>query len=297
MRYFNNGGTTSDPAGQIAGTEESLSTWAAPYVTDMLAKGKALADQPYTAYTGPLTAGQSGLQTQAFQGIAGLTVPTAQMGAYNPTSFTSGTTAQQYMNPYLQASLEPQIAEAQRQAQIQQVANASRLNRAGAYGGSRQAIMDSESQRNLLRNLADITSTGYSSAYDKAQTQFNTEEDRRRAAQQDTNVYGLRALDQMRTFGDAERAIEAEGIAADIAQFESERDDPYKKLQYQQSLLQGLPVQAQTRDYVEQSGLSEILSQIGAVGEAGAGWAQLMEKWPCKDENETRNAFGFCVSK
>lgn len=53
------------------------------------------------------------------------------------------------MNPYLQASLEPQIAEAQRQAQIQQVANASRLNRAGAYGGSRQAIMDSESQRNL----------------------------------------------------------------------------------------------------------------------------------------------------
>lgn len=101
----------------------------------------------------------------------------------------------------------------------------------------------------------------------------------------------------MRTFGDAERAIEAEGIAADIAQFESERDDPYKKLQYQQSLLQGLPVQAQTRDYVEQSGLSEILSQIGAVGEAGAGWAQLMEKWPCKDENETRNAFGFCVSK
>jgi len=289
-----------DPVGQISGKQGRLSDWAAPYVTDMLGKGKALADQPYTSYAGPLTAGQSGLQTQAFQGISGLTIPTAQMGAYSPTSFTSGTTAQQYMNPYLQASLEPQIAEAQRQAQIQQVANASRLNRAGAYGGSRQAIMDSESQRNLLRNLGDITASGYSTAYDKAQTQFNTEEDRRRAAQQDTNVYGLRALDQMRTFGDTERAIEAEGIAADYAQFKEERDDPYKKVQYQQSLLQGLPVASESRDFVEQSGLSEILSQIGAVGEAGSRWSEFMAAWPCKENRangdpKQRNAFGFCV--
>lgn len=72
MRYFNNGGTTSDPAGQIAGTEESLSTWAAPYVTDMLAKGKALADQPYTAYTGPLTAGQSGYKPKLSKVLQGL---------------------------------------------------------------------------------------------------------------------------------------------------------------------------------------------------------------------------------
>jgi len=288
-------GTSSDPAGQLAGRQSRLSDWAAPYVTDMLGKGKALADQPYTAYTGPLTAGQSGLQTQAFQGIAGLTVPTAQMGAYSPTSFTSGTTAQQYMNPYLQASLEPQIAEAQRQAQIQQAANAAKLTRAGAYGGSRQAIMDSEGQRNLLRNLADITATGYSTAYDKAQSQFNTEEDRRRAAQQDTNVYGLRALDQMRTFGDAQRAIDAEGIAADYAQFQEERDFPYKQVQYQQSLLQGLPVEAETRDYVEQSGLSEILSQVGAVGEAGEKWSAFMAAWPCSSPSKTRNAFGFCV--
>ena len=155
--------------------------------------------------------------------------------------------------------------------------------------------MDSEGQRNLLRNLADITATGYSTAYDKAQSQFNTEEDRRRAAQQDTNVYGLRALDQMRTFGDAQRAIDAEGIAADYAQFQEERDFPYKQVQYQQSLLQGLPVEAETRDYVEQSGLSEILSQVGAVGEAGEKWSAFMAAWPCSSPSKTRNAFGFCV--
>ena len=295
MRYLNGGGTTADPAGQIAGTEESLSDWAAPYVTSMLGKGQALANRPYDAYTGPLTAGTSALQNQAFQGLAGLTVPTAQMGAFTPTSFTSGNTAQQYMNPYLQASLEPQIAEAQRQAQIQQMGNATRLGKAGAYGGSRQAVINAESQRNLLRNLGDITATGYNTAYDKGQDQFNTEQDLLRGVQGDTNLYGLRAIDAQGNAGAVQREIDSQGVAADIAQWESERDDPYKKVQYQQSLLQSLPVQAQTRDYVEPSGLSEILGQIGAVGQAGESWSGFMAKWPCKVKTKTRNAFGFCV--
>jgi hypothetical protein len=54
----------------------TLSNWAAPYVTNMLGQGQALANAPYQAYTGPLSAGASGLQEQAFQGIANLTVPT-----------------------------------------------------------------------------------------------------------------------------------------------------------------------------------------------------------------------------
>jgi hypothetical protein len=186
---------TGDPVGQPASTTESLSGWAAPYVTGMLAKGEALANQPYQAYGGPLTAGQSELQTQAFQGLGSLTVPTAQMGGFTPTSFTSGTTAQDYMSPFMNAALEPQIAEAQRQAEIQRVQNASRLGKAGAYGGSRQAIMESEGQRNLLRNLADIYGTGMQQAYTQGMGQFNTEQDRRQMEAQDlTNRYGYPRL-------------------------------------------------------------------------------------------------------
>ena len=288
-----------DTVGQIAGTQESLSDWAAPYVTNMLGKGEALANQGYQAYTGPLTAGQSGLQSQAFQGLAGLTVPTAQMGAFTPTSFTSGNTAQQYMNPYLQASMQPQILEAQRQAQMQQMQNATRLGKAGAYGGSRQAVINAESQRNLLRNLSDITATGYNTAYDRGQDQFNTEQALARGVQGDTNAYGLRAIGAQGDAGAVQRGIEAEGIAADINQFEQERDDPYKKVQYQQSLLQGLPVQAQTRDYVDPSGLSEILAQIGAAGTVGSGWADFMKAWPCTPTAtgtpRTRNMLGRCI--
>ena len=77
-----------DPIGQPASTTESLSSWAAPYVTDMLGKGQALSNMPFTAYTGQLTAGQSPLQTQAFQGLANLAIPTNQQMTYNPMSFT-----------------------------------------------------------------------------------------------------------------------------------------------------------------------------------------------------------------
>jgi len=65
--------------------------------------------------------------------------------------------------------------------------------------------------------------------------------------------------------GAQERAIEAEGIAADIAQFEEERDFPYKQVQYQQSLLQGLPIAAQSYSYSQPSTLSNILGGAGGI--------------------------------
>ena len=126
-----NGSSTNpvDPlVGKQIGQESSLSNWAGPYVTDMLGKGWALSEQPYQQYQGPLTAGASDLQQKAFQGIAGLTVPSAMGTAantagqvanaakgmnYDPNQFQTGmfdsNAAQAYMNPYLQNALNPQI--------------------------------------------------------------------------------------------------------------------------------------------------------------------------------------------
>jgi hypothetical protein len=246
--------STVDPnVGQQTGSESSLSSWAGDYVTGMLGKGQALANQPYQAYTGPLSAGQSTAQQAAFQGVGSLAVPTQQMGTFQPQQFTAQA-AQDYMNPYIQAALDPQIEEARRQAQISRLADAGRLTQAGAYGGSRQAIMESELNRNLGQNLAAITGQ-----------QFNVEQQRQQTAQDAANRYGLEALASQANLGAQERAIEAEGIAADIAQFEEERDFPYKQVQYQQSLLQGLPIAAQSYSYSQPSTLSNILGGAGGI--------------------------------
>jgi hypothetical protein len=85
---FDAGGVTPAAKPAVSGAptnvESSLSNWAGPYVTDMLGRGQALANQPYQAYTGQLTAGSSGLQDQAFAGLGSLQNPAA-MGRANQT--------------------------------------------------------------------------------------------------------------------------------------------------------------------------------------------------------------------
>jgi hypothetical protein len=254
-----------DPlAGTQTSTESSLSNWAGPYVTDMLGKGQALSETPYQAYMGPLTAGASSLQNQAFQGIAGLAMPST-MGGYTPQSFTSEGTAQKYMNPYLQASLDPQLAEIRRQSDINRLGYTGKLTQAGAYGGSRQAIMDSENNRNLATQLASTTGQGYNTAFNNAQNQFNAEQNFGLQAQNANNAYGLSALGKQADLGATQRGIESEGIAADMAQFNQERDFPYKQVQYQQSLLQGMPLATQSYNYAQPSTLANITGAAGGI--------------------------------
>ena len=369
---------SGDPIGQISSSSESLSDWASPYVTSMLGKGEALANQPYQAYGGPLTAGQSALQTQAFQGLAGLTVPTAQMGgfspqtyagtrtaaqtagayspqsytdsltpaqtldayspqsyaasltadqtldayspqsfaasrlagglspAYSPQSFTgagytpptdqqavdggigtytpaSDNVLQQYMTPYLQGALQPQYDAANRQNEIAQQTMQSRYGRAGAFGGGRQAVASAELARGALDRMAGITGTGYQNAFQQAQNQFNTEQDqsaaaasrdlaqyntqavRDMAAQRQNNDYGFSVLNAQQAAGATQRNMQAEQVAADRAQFEEERDDPFKKVQYMQSLLQGLPVETQSYEYAQPSSFQDATSGAGGI--------------------------------
>ncbi|MDB4273866.1 hypothetical protein N9869_00940 [Algibacter sp.] len=251
--------------GKQTGTESALSNYVGPYVTEMLGRGQALGSMDYQGYGGPLTAGGSDLQNQAFSGLAGLTLPTEQMGAFTPTSFTQEGTAQQFMNPYLQGALNPQIDAARRQAEIQRVADAGRLTRAGAFGGSRQGVMEAEGNRGLLDRIAGITGTGYANAYDKAMQQFNTEQNMGMKAQDMTNQYGLGTILKQADLGAAQRGIEGEGIAADRAQFEEERDFPYKQVQYMQSLLQGLPLAAQSYTYQQPTGLDELRQTAGGI--------------------------------
>ena len=390
--------SNGDTVGQESGISDGLTKFAGPYVAEMLGKAQALADTPYQAYTGPLTAGASGLQDQAFAGYAGLD-PSQQTGigsfagdmtaggtfgfgsaagqgyeagftpgsydlsgmqqgtfqnTYNPTAFTAGA-AQQYMNPYLQAALEPQLREASRQSEIQRIADRGRLSRAGAFGGSRQAIMEAESGRNLGQQLADITGRGYSEAFGQAQQQFNTEqqramanrdalmaqfneeermrqriaevgvdqfnreqeaqrqaeearrtqfnteadrlsafderrrlqsneearreierqerereqfneqERRRIAAEEADRRYGLSALRDMRAAGQEQRDIEQEGITADYLQYQQEQKYPYEQLQFMQSMLQGLPITATSRQFVEPGGFQSLSGGLGGL--------------------------------
>jgi hypothetical protein len=259
--------------GALTGKQETLSEWAGPYVTSMLGKAEALSNMPYEVYKGPLTAGASSLQQKLFDGLGGLAFPgrlgqsfTSTDAPTLPTMTSSGMAgapgaaaqptgiAAQYMNPYLSAVLAPQLSELQRQAQIAQMNTGSKLSKAGAYGGSRQAIMDAELQRNLLAKANEAIGQGYASAYEKGLGQFNTE------FGQAKDIAGM-----MSGAGATQRDIETEGIKADLAAFESQRDFPYKQLQFQQSMLGGMPIQSTAASYQQPSSATNFLNTTGGL--------------------------------
>lgn len=272
-------GTTATSAGGIPLDKTStsnLAPWAGDYITNFLGQGAALAKQPYQAYTGPLTAGPSDLQQQGFAGLSDVAA-----AGYNPTTFTSGTfgttEANKYMNPYVMASLNPQIEEARRQSQITQQQNAGKMTQAGAFGGSRQALLDAETQRALGANLANITGTGLNTAYDKAMAQFNAEQNRGLDTQKATEAsrqysadYGLKSLSDLLKAGQTQRDITSEGIAADKKQFEEQQAYPFNMVEFQRKLVEGLPTGSTTTG-VNQDALSKMQSDV-------AGLASLYDK-------------------
>lgn len=270
------GSTVSNTATSAGGVPldtsktSTLSPWAGDYVTNFLGQGAALANAPMQTYGGPLTAGASDLQRQGFAGISDVAA-----GGFQPTTFTSGTfgttEANKYMNPYLTASLQPQIDEARRQSLITQQQNAAKMTQAGAFGGSRQAILDAETQRSLGANLANITGTGFNTAYDKAMAQFNAEQGRGLDTQKATEAsrqysadYGLKSLSDLMAAGQTQRGIEGEGIAADKKQFEEQQAYPFNMVEFQRKLVEGLPIGASTTA-VNQDAISKMQSDVAGL--------------------------------
>jgi hypothetical protein len=139
------------------------------------------------------------------QGYDAATMQAAQTG-YNPQlqtfqmgpaervetqSFAQPGSADAYMSPYMQSVVGIQQREAQRAADIAGTQRGAQAAKMGAFGGSRQAIMDAEAARNLAQQKGDIQATGLQSAFQQAQGQFNTEQQARLAAQQANQQAGL----------------------------------------------------------------------------------------------------------
>jgi hypothetical protein len=216
--------------------------------------------------------------------------------SYKPTTTSFGTAqAQQYMNPYLQASLNPQLEEARRQSMITQGQNAAKMTNAGAFGGSRQAILDSENNRNLGTNLANITGQGYNTAYTNAMQQFNADQARAMQEAQFGANYGLQGLagqlnaaqtqgnlgslqnqtnlsniNAQMAGGNTQRGIDAEGIAADKAEFEAQRQYPYQQVQFQRDMISGLPISSVSNTPGQLTGIGSLLSSLGGGAAAAS---------------------------
>ncbi len=122
-----------------------------------------------------------------------------QMGAgpqVRTGSFAQPGAAAQYMSPYMQNVVDVQQREAQRQADIARTQRGAQAVGAGAFGGSRQAIMEAEAAKNLAQQKGDIQATGLQSAYQQAQQAYQTDAARQLQARMANQQAGLTAGQQ-----------------------------------------------------------------------------------------------------
>jgi hypothetical protein len=105
--------------------------------------------------------------------------------------------AGQYMSPFLEQALEPQIRSAVSDARRAQVAQDLGAARQGTYGGSRQLLAAMEREKNLGQQIGDIRARGMQTAFEQAQQQF----ERDRAAGMTAGQANLQAALQQQQLG------------------------------------------------------------------------------------------------
>ena len=115
------------------------------------------------------TGAQAGQQATGYGAMgAGYGAQAGQAGQNYANQATNGSIGA-YMNPYLSQSLDPQLAEIRRQYGITGTQEQGQATQAGAMGGSREALMASENQRNMGTAQNQAIAQGYNNAFTQAQ--------------------------------------------------------------------------------------------------------------------------------
>src|SRR5210317_836770 len=178
---------------------------------DIYGRAKGVAQQPFVPYTGPMVAGFSPDQLRQFQATRGLfetgmqfdptkglqTLAQEARPVTGPAASLLGQDIGAYQSPYQQQVIDLAMQDIQRQADIARGGAQERAIRAGAFGGSRSALLEAESQRpyaeQMARTAAGLRQAGFEQAQRAAQADL--------ARQQQLGIFGAgqeqqRALQQ-----------------------------------------------------------------------------------------------------
>lgn len=330
------GGGTNTVQQTITEIPEEL----APYYDELLGRGTFQSLQPYTPYPYKRLAEFSPFEQQSMAGIGSLAqtgTPEAMQSAITGSQYVAyqdpyaeairkdpitaavmntigaaqpeqvGTlgdisTYDTYMSPYQQKVTDIAKREASRASEIQGADIGQQAAMAGGLGGYREAIMQSERQRNLGQQLSDIQVQGDQQAFESAQRAFDTDRaaresasqlalggygalqadlgQRLRAAQQASDISSqdqameLTRLGALGTAGQQQRGLLQQSYDTGYQDFLRQQAFPVEQLSLYSNLVRGMPMQPGTTQvlYGQQPTLSQQLlgSGIAAAGLYGA---------------------------
>jgi len=260
--------------------ETSYPSWVTDAGKSAVKSAKRIAEQPYSAYPNPRVAPFTEGQTTAV-GNAGRSPQMVQQG-FDLTSDVANTgwdtaTANQYMNPFLDAALQPTIRQINEQSAQDAIgARAGTVTRGGvgAFGDAREATMEGQLEEARLRNVGDFTARGYADAYNQAYGAFADTQNRRLASADLMGTQGGRyGATNAGAFamGEAEQQQGQRSLDVGYGDFLEERDWEARGLDAYVRALSGVPTGSSQTGTVPAASTA---TQATGLAIAGAGLYQ-----------------------
>lgn len=178
---------------------QTTTTTAAPQVPpdveaarrDLLGRAQRLAAEPFPRYDQPRVAGFTPDQLAGFQATRDIAAAGGALAPLTPELTREGIAAtrsfaqrlpdvniQEYMSPYLQGVLDPAIRDIEERAARRRLELGQQAARTGSFGGSRQAIAESELERGTQRTIGEESARQRAAAYNQALAQFREDQSR-----------------------------------------------------------------------------------------------------------------------
>ena len=262
--------------------EASLPAFQEAQFKELFGAAKGVAQPPFLPYTGPMVAGFSPDQLRQFQATRGLFE--SGMG-YDPTKALQGLAQEQrpmtgqaasllgqdisaYQSPYQQQVIDLAMGDIQRQADIARGSAQDRAIRAGAFGGSRSAIIESESHRPYAEAMQRTAVEGRQRGFEQAQRAAEADVARQQqmqmfapqfelqARQQQAGLLGglagqqLQGLGLLGGIGQQQQALQQQAIGAQRGEFQRALDYPRQQLESLRTSVAGMtPALSKTEQY------------------------------------------------
>ena len=241
---------------------------------DLYGRAKGIAAQPFVPYTGARVAGFNPDQLRQFQATRGLfetgigydpftglqQLAEQPMPTVGQVPTLLGADIAAYQSPYQQQVIDVALGDIQRQADVAQQQAQERAIRAGAFGGSRSALLEAEAARpyaeQAARTVAGLRQAGFEQAQRAAEADI--------ARQQQLGIFGAEQA-QQRALQQAQLQQQAGLLGAEQAQ---QRALQQAQLQ-QQAGLAGQDIQARMAQFAPQFQLQAQAQRAGLLGALG----------------------------
>ena len=143
---------------------------------DLYGKAKGIAEQPFVPYTGARVAGFNPDQLQGFDATRGMF---NQSMGFNPRDRINTLATQSapslldanigaYQNPFQQQVIDNSLGDLNRARQMQIQSDQDAAIGRGAFGGSRSALLEAETNRNFADRAGNLASSLRSQGFDRA---------------------------------------------------------------------------------------------------------------------------------